>query len=241
MGTAMKNDFDYALWLSANTAYCKRHRCRLTLDDCTRQRKKSQGEFSDLRCQGCGGLDNQPEAVDLIGGPGWVEPRRLHIVKPTNAETLPVDSAEKEEPQTQTAARISAEVEQETAFDLDCLNVLNSCENTFDFAAITALTGDNGELARELQYLFMEEDEEVETKEEIAALFTKTRDTAKPRRFAVYQGRCTRCGGYVENTREQGIDRRWDDDAHRCLACGWRTSPAYAWNRENPHLSGWRG
>lgn len=49
--------------------------------------------------------------------------------------------------------------------------------------------------------------------------------TEAPRR-AVYRGRCIKCWGYMENTRE-----RQDDNVFRCLACGWRTSPDYEHNR----------
>lgn len=47
-----------------------------------------------------------------------------------------------------------------------------------------------------------------------------------PRRFAVFMGRCPRCKGYMINSPE-----RDDHDAHRCLTCGYRTSPGYVWNR----------
>jgi len=45
-------------------------------------------------------------------------------------------------------------------------------------------------------------------------------------RYAVFHGRCKKCGGFVENYRE------WhDDNAFRCLACGWRTGVEYENNR----------
>lgn len=47
-----------------------------------------------------------------------------------------------------------------------------------------------------------------------------------PRR-AVYRGRCVKCGGYMENTREHQ-----DDNVFHCLACSWRTSPEYERNRK---------
>lgn len=51
------------------------------------------------------------------------------------------------------------------------------------------------------------------------------RQTAQPR-YAVYKGRCKRCGGYMDNIREW-----YDDNVFRCLACGWRTAPEYENNR----------
>ncbi len=240
--TALSPHVDYDSWLSANTAYCQRHRCSLTIADCDKQKAESAGHFSDLRCQGCGGLDNQPEVTDHIGTFGVVTPRRLQLVKQQSVEIILPVLTEKEELPPETAAQISEQATAETCLDLECLHNLDCCESSFDLAAISALTGDNGELAKELQILFMGEDEEVETKEEIAALYKKTSNRARIiKLFAVYQGRCIRCGGYMDNTREEGTDEKWDDDVYRCLACGWRTSPAYAWNRENPAVAGWRG
>ena len=45
-------------------------------------------------------------------------------------------------------------------------------------------------------------------------------------RYAVYKGRCKRCGGFVENVRE------WhDDNVFHCLNCGWRVGVQYEENR----------
>ena len=46
-------------------------------------------------------------------------------------------------------------------------------------------------------------------------------------RQAVYRGRCVKCGGCMDNTRELQ-----DDNVFRCLACSWRTSPEYERNRK---------
>lgn len=53
------------------------------------------------------------------------------------------------------------------------------------------------------------------------------------RKVAVFMGRCPRCGGYMQNDIERQFAVR-DEDVYRCFTCGWRTSPAYKWNRENP-------
>src|SRR6185369_2515742 len=184
---------DFESWLALNTGYCKRHRCRLSVADCDKQKENSQGNSGDLRCQGCEGLNHQPEIIDHIGEYSNPEPRQLNLARPIIEERPLLLIAEKEDLQTETARTIRAEVEQESAFDLDCLNALSSCGNSFDLTAITALTGDNGELAKELYALFMGEDDEVETKEEIAALFKERKGAVKSKRYAVYQGRCTRC------------------------------------------------
>jgi len=52
----------------------------------------------------------------------------------------------------------------------------------------------------------------------------------RQRKIAVYRGRCRKCGGYMAGDLEgQFADR--DEEAHRCINCGWRTSPQYEWNR----------
>ncbi len=60
----------------------------------------------------------------------------------------------------------------------------------------------------------------------------RARRSEKRRKVAVYMGRCPKCGGYMTNTREQQFNER-DEEVYRCISCSWRTSPAYAWNRQN--------
>jgi len=54
----------------------------------------------------------------------------------------------------------------------------------------------------------------------------------KVKKFAVYMGRCTRCGGYMVFAPEWQAPLR-DDEVYRCYSCSWRTSPEYDWNRGN--------
>lgn len=56
------------------------------------------------------------------------------------------------------------------------------------------------------------------------------------RRVAVYMGRCPRCSGYMTNVSEKQFNER-DDETYRCFSCGWRTSPAYEWNRHQYFLN----
>lgn len=66
--------------------------------------------------------------------------------------------------------------------------------------------------------LTMDDDNDTEKR------FTEYQEAAP--RYAIYHGRCKRCGGYMENTRE------WhDDNVFHCLECGWRTGPEYEINR----------
>lgn len=234
----LNTSIDYEAWLAVNTAFCKRHRCRLTLADCDLQRRNSQGTLSDLRCQGCAGLDNQPEAVDEFREFGKARPL-LQLVRPIIGEDSRQQLAEKEAPGEETSARISEQAERETCLD-----------------------GGDKKLARELQRIFLEEDdpamfdEEIDCPavcidDEVLRLFPELREfieegaeagnegrkgriAAKSKQHtnkcAVYIGRCKRCNGYMINALERhgGIK---DDDVYRCFTCGWRTSPVYQFNR----------
>lgn len=232
----LDNSLDYEAWLAVNTAFCTRHRCRLTAVDCDRQRLNSQGEHSDLRCQGCGGLHDQPEAIDEIGEYGKATQRHLKLVTPP----------------------VSADAE--AVLDPFAVMLLSILNEKYD-----GVEAEFEPMEEELDYVddYIDEDD---LDDEVLQLFPELRGfieecnsapiaaenenlRGKPQlktkqyrdKYAVYMGRCERCGGYMDNTRETRFAGKWDDDVHRCLACGWRTSPAYAWNRENPHLAGWKG
>lgn len=60
-------------------------------------------------------------------------------------------------------------------------------------------------------------------------------EKTRNRRFAVYIGRCRRCSGYMVNTPERQFTEH-DDETYRCFSCGWWTSPAYEWNRQQYFL-----
>ena len=62
----------------------------------------------------------------------------------------------------------------------------------------------------------------------------KKYQTKTPRR-EIYRGRCQRCGGFMDNTRE-----RQDDNVWRCLACGWRDGREYRQNRKIHAIEGIR-
>jgi hypothetical protein len=236
MQVALDNSLDHEAWLALNTAFCQRHRCRLTVADCDSQRLSSQGESGDLRCQSCGGLDDQPEAIDEIGEYGKTTQRHLKLVTPP----VSVDAAAQIDP-----------------FAVMLLSILNEkdyvveaefepVEEELDYAAAYI---DEDDLDDEVMQLFPELRGFIEecNSTPIAAENESRRERPGSKsnhcrdKYAVYMGRCERCGGYMDNTRETQFAEKWDDDVHRCLACGWRTSPAYAWNRENPHLAGWKG
>lgn len=244
----MDNAFDYESWLSVHTGYCQRHRCRLTAADCDKQRLGSQGECGDLRCQGCGGLDNQPETVDEIGEYGKARPL-LQLVKPfiveesgTSLPSLIREQSEQEsclpggdEELARELQRLFFENEDESAISNDDVNETADCLDEDDFEdEIMRLFPELREFIEESEPELIDCGCEID-RERIGS------EAKHGKKYAVYMGRCKRCGGYMDNIREMQFVEKWDDDVYRCLACGWRTSPAYAWNRVNPHLAGWKG
>lgn len=53
----------------------------------------------------------------------------------------------------------------------------------------------------------------------------------RPRKVAVFMGRCPRCSGYMTEAPEQQFEVR-DNEVYRCFSCGYRSSPSYQWNRK---------
>ena len=72
---------------------------------------------------------------------------------------------------------------------------------------------------------FVRKSDKTEDTETHYQRFMEQQKAAKRR--VIYNGRCKRCGGYVENIREYE-----DYNVFRCLACGWRTGPEYEFNRK---------
>lgn len=71
------------------------------------------------------------------------------------------------------------------------------------------------------------------------SLFDEEEARERPQRItrrkggvAVYVGRCIRCDGYMSNAIEKQFSEH-DEEVYRCHNCGWRTSPVYAFNRNN--------
>jgi hypothetical protein len=199
---------DYDTWLEANGgAYCFRHRCRMTANACQVQQQHSRAEIGDMRCHGCGGLDNQPDTA-----PMWP---RLQLVDLDNQERDPAPGIpEQTEPATGGGK-----------FDFSSLAL------DLDPSAATALLEKDPELSAALAALLVDDDEPDEP-----VRTPRRASKEKPRRVAVYMGRCNRCQGYMINDLER-YDGIKDDDVYRCCTCGWRTSPDYDFNRKNPKLA----
>lgn len=203
---------DYDAWLAENSAYCHRLSARITLRACLENQQLSTGLSADLRCFGCNGLYDQSSPTS---------PRLCLVSAPVSIET---ETAQEPE--------ALAEV------DLSGLALNISPESS------ARILEQNPALVRELLALESEDDEqepaviEEDGIEEVrpTALQDRRHSREYPRRVAVYQGRCIRCGGYVMNDLERHDGIR-DDEVYRCLSCGWRTSPAYEYNRKHPGLA----
>ncbi|GFO61179.1 hypothetical protein GMST_35040 [Geomonas silvestris] len=91
---------------------------------------------------------------------------------------------------------------------------------------------DEDELDDLLSVLFPEFQESQPISAPLSQSFTKCLNAHKPRKVAVYIGRCRKCGGYMIHAPERQFDQR-DEEVYRCFSCSWRTSPGYSWNRIN--------
>lgn len=233
---ALNNSLDCDAWLAANAVYCQRHRCLLTVAECAGQRVNSQGEHSDLRCQGCGGLHDQPDAIDEKGEYGKATQRHLKLV------TSPASVDATAEPDPFTVALLSILNTKVEGLDVEFGPIKEEPEYADAWIDEDDLDDEVMRLFPELQELYAEcGSTPITAENENRGERIGVKSTNCHGKYAVYMGRCERCGGYMDNAREREFYEKWDDDVHRCLACGWRTSPAYAWNRENPHLAGWKG
>lgn len=242
---------DYESWLALNTDYCQRFRCRLTAADCEQQRRVSAGVLSDMRCQDCGGLADQPEAVNHIGNFRQAEAHHLHIVKPVSAATLlPV-----EELSTETAARISEQAtlkapsDNTLAMELYAVFFQDKAElstDTVDAAeCITDSIDEDDEDQELLSDLFG--DAEMEDLDPVMQQLLKAfksieeepvicqeknyKATSSRYRIRVFEGRCRKCGGYMSHNYRECQGPTIDDEVYRCFNCGWRVSPIYSENR----------
>jgi hypothetical protein len=112
---------------------------------------------------------------------------------------------------------------------------LGDIELNLDAGVIGQLLGLDAALAFELRSLLNGEEAPDETQEQLVAAYChkKRERLNKPRRVAVFVGRCHKCGGYMMNALERHDGIR-DDEVYRCFNCGWRTSPRYQFNRAFP-------
>lgn len=179
-------------WLeTSGAAWCHRLNATITAAACLANMYMSERKSSDLRCAGCGGLDNQPEP-----GRSFLPP--VIVEEPELDENVNDGFA---------------------ALDEIIAGYFENPDPADDFDDVELELDDEALLALFPELYEGDDDVEPETPR-----FTE-HQAAMPR-YAVYKGRCKKCGGYVDNIRE------WhDDNVFRCLACGWRTGPEYESNR----------
>jgi hypothetical protein len=204
-------DMDIETWLATNTAYCLRYQARLSMAACGQNRGRSGG---DCRCEGCGGLYDQPPPVLALR---LVSPARYANENEPDRAILPVDV---EDPQGEFPNADQIEDESDTLALLADFEVELAEEQLGDLCP--GLSGEIGELLAE---------DTAQMDEEVLS----ERREKKPRRrkVAVFMGRCHRCSGYMVNDRERQFGET-DEELYRCFSCGWRISPIYAFNRATP-------
>lgn len=191
----------FLAWQAANdAAYCERLRATITQNHCNQQRYYTRAAWSDCRCNGCGGLFNQDEPK---------------AVRTNRALLRSIDKM----------IAISDQVDTGKDKQQNGLIFLDEIIDELYTNPIPGDDFDDVELDLDDEQLLALFPELAEDDEADLPLFTE-RMTKAPRR-SVFKGRCKRCGGYVEDTRE-----RFDDDVFHCLQCGWRTSPEYERNRQ---------
>lgn len=197
-------------WIAQNTSLCLRFRTRLTLEACRKMRQQAES-FGDLKCEGCRGLDNQPEPFTLrVASPPKLLKQPSTVPKVLSGEEF-----------------AALEPEQEGDEGIEGFEALDDAFADLSAEQLEALCPG---LSQELAALFAEDEEsepEVERR-------TERREANEPpyRKVAVFMGRCRKCGGYMINAleRHDGIK---DDEVYRCFTCGWRTSPVYEFNRRS--------
>lgn len=190
-------------WQAANVvAYCIRMSATITPKQCAHNKQRSAAKYGDYRCYGCGGLSNQDEQKQDRRNRGLI--RALTGIIETSEANNKADHNSIAE------------------------TGISALDNIIDDLYTNPLPGDDFsdiELDLDDEQLlalfpeFSEEDDEADFPP------LAGRQGVAPRR-AVFRGRCKRCGGYMDNTREGQ-----DDNVFHCLACGWRTGPEYERNR----------
>lgn len=189
----------YAAWQIANdAAWCQRLAALLSVVACKQNQERTG---LDCRCNGCDGLFSQA------------------LPQLTPSVVLSLAAAEKTELETELPSGSASTATQNDAFaTLDEIidQLYEEPKPSDDFDDVELDIDDD-----ELLALFPELAEDPWPE---YPRFSEYQTEAP--RHAVYRGRCIKCGGYVDNTRE-----RQDDNVFRCLACGWRTSPEYERNR----------
>jgi len=202
-------------WIVENTLFCNRYHARFTPGACGRQRK----QFGDLLCAGCAGLE--------------VQARELPRVEPVVSICETKTEVRSIAPLTRAFTAILQEIldgdewVDEVQDDPQPQDIFPENAESAEIDPVTKF------LLEQLQVLDEEDEPDLE------AARVETREPAeRVRRVRVYVGRCLKCAGYMVHAAKECHDGTPDDEIYRCWNCGWRTSPAYEFNRKHPGL-GW--
>jgi len=222
---------DQKAWIAENTAFCHRLSARITVDACQNNRQASARGKGDLRCAGCGGIHNQLERgaaqLQLVASP--TSAGNAAELDPFTVALMSI--LDEKEDETEAEARV------EDGEDFGDLAALNDLELDFSPEELETLCPG---LATEVSLLSDPNDEAADIEpDEGRQAHRRAKKGHAPRKFAVYMGRCRKCGGYMVRGAKESHDGTTDDDVHRCYNCGWRTSPGYDYNRNHPG-EGWR-
>jgi len=185
-------------WLLLHTAHCNRMTAWITAKTCEGNRLRS-GSDSGLNCNGCEGLYNQAEPLELI-----LSRSLQHSLE----EILTMDGLQ-EEGNTYSVEKAGVDTR-----DLDPGSV------------------DEDALDKELAALFPEYTDSMQLSDLVWEEVCRPVKAQKVKKFAVYMGRCQKCGGYMIFAPEQQFDVK-DVEVYRCYSCSWRVSPEYEWNRKH--------
>lgn len=209
---------DIETWLAVNTLYCTRHHARLTVAACASNRQQS---LFDMRCEGCGGLDDQPPPAL----------QTLHLLLSGFSDNPPEQDTE------DCASEMMQQLEHLTDHATDQGSELLLWEEENLLVALDHIESIIPGIAHDVAALVDEDVSQPDSDpgeallNEAAARDRQAR-SERGRRFLVFTGRCARCDGYMAYDPDKQFDEQ-DHDSYHCLACGWRTSPTYAFNRKH--------
>ena len=231
---AIAEAYDYQEWLAVHAGYCRRLAANITHAACQSNQCISSGMNGDLRCSGCGGLDDQPAP----------EARRTTLTVIEGCHHSPVPPMEELDPLSRAFTAALQEIldeDREQWLDDELVDGLrdddldgSEPQNTLENAGAAGLDPLTQLLLSELQRDDKENNQEMET-----IWLEIVEQPQRKQRVQVYVGRCMRCEGYMVHAAKECHDGIVDDEIYRCFCCGWRVSPAYDYNRKHPGV-GWR-
>lgn len=234
MNIAVAATYDYQEWLAVHSGYCRRLSAYITYGACQDNQRLSAKDRGDLRCFGCGGLDDQPEPLPIRPVLTAIEGGLLVAANDRCAAAL--------SPLTQLLIDALQEIlDGDEVLDDDLLSsrgddALDDISDLYRQGPLEA--AENMPLSALLLAKLHEYDED-DRPETIKSTAGIRKRLERKNRVSVYMGRCQRCSGFMVHGVKEYHDGVVDDEVYRCFNCGWRTSPAYDYNRKHPG-AGWR-